>query len=211
MEKLMTISASNFLLLGGVPCLDFVNTKNWHVDESPQDFLINYTDLLQWSLQLNLITMPEARQLSKLAGQQAQKAQSVVEQARSLRETIYRIFFSISNAQGASAPDLEYFNDVWTHALANLRVQPDHRTFQWKWVGMDEELGSMLWPILLSAAELLVSEKLGRVKSCEGCGWLFLDTTKSGRRHWCDMRICGNRAKARRHYARSRGLPAGIV
>ena len=55
-----------------------------------------------------------------------------------------------------------------------------------------------------SAAELLVSEKINSVKSCGGCGWLFLDTTKSGRRRWCDMRICGNRAKSRRHYARGR-------
>ncbi|HET8727128.1 MAG TPA: CGNR zinc finger domain-containing protein, partial [Alphaproteobacteria bacterium] len=36
------------------------------------------------------------------------------------------------------------------------------------------------------------------------CGWLFLDTSKNAKRRWCDMRYCGNRAKAHRHYERAR-------
>jgi len=38
----------------------------------------------------------------------------------------------------------------------------------------------------------------------EGCGWLFFDTSKNRSRRWCAMEDCGNRAKARRHYRRSR-------
>jgi predicted RNA-binding Zn ribbon-like protein len=40
------------------------------------------------------------------------------------------------------------------------------------------------------------------IEQCEGdvCGWLFLDRSPAGRRRWCSMRDCGNRAKARRHY-----------
>jgi predicted RNA-binding Zn ribbon-like protein len=34
--------------------------------------------------------------------------------------------------------------------------------------------------------------------------WLFVDESKNGTRRWCDMTACGNRAKARRHYLRSR-------
>jgi predicted RNA-binding Zn ribbon-like protein len=45
-----------------------------------------------------------------------------------------------------------------------------------------------------------------RLKLCDGpnCSWLFLDTSKAGRRRWCDMADCGNAAKSRRHYARQR-------
>jgi predicted RNA-binding Zn ribbon-like protein len=44
-----------------------------------------------------------------------------------------------------------------------------------------------------------------KLKLCDGpnCSWLFLDTSKAGRRRWCDMADCGNAAKSRRHYARS--------
>jgi len=45
-----------------------------------------------------------------------------------------------------------------------------------------------------------------RVRECDGasCTWLFLDRTKNRSRRWCDMKSCGNAAKARRHRARRR-------
>ena len=45
-----------------------------------------------------------------------------------------------------------------------------------------------------------------RVKECdnETCRWLFVDMSKNRSRRWCDMKDCGNRAKARRHYRRTR-------
>jgi predicted RNA-binding Zn ribbon-like protein len=63
-----------------------------------------------------------------------------------------------------------------------------------------------LWPIVLAAAELLTSAGRARVRECaaHGCGWLFLDTSRSQRRRWCTMASCGNRAKARRFYERTR-------
>jgi predicted RNA-binding Zn ribbon-like protein len=45
-----------------------------------------------------------------------------------------------------------------------------------------------------------------RLRRCDdqGCGWLFLDTTRNHSRRWCSSRDCGNRDRARRHYTRSR-------
>jgi predicted RNA-binding Zn ribbon-like protein len=63
----------------------------------------------------------------------------------------------------------------------------------------------VLWPVSWSAAELLTHGPLDRIRECPGqgnCGWLFLDVSKNASRRWCDMRVCGNRAKARRHHAR---------
>lgn len=55
------------------------------------------------------------------------------------------------------------------------------------------------WPIAPPAAELLVSPQRARVNAC--AGWLFLDGSRPGTRRWCDMAVCGNRAKVRQHYA----------
>jgi predicted RNA-binding Zn ribbon-like protein len=63
----------------------------------------------------------------------------------------------------------------------------------------------MLWPVVRSAAALLVSDDLDRVGQCEddrGCGYLFFDTSRNRTRRWCDMKSCGNRAKAQRFQAR---------
>lgn len=62
----------------------------------------------------------------------------------------------------------------------------------------------MLWPVARSAAELLTSPDAQRVRECalRSCSWLFVDRSRNRRRRWCDMKTCGNRAKARRHYRR---------
>ena len=45
-----------------------------------------------------------------------------------------------------------------------------------------------------------------RLRVCENeeCRWIFLDTSHSGKRKWCDMRTCGNRVKVARHRQRRR-------
>src|SRR5207249_439631 len=55
-------------------------------------------------------------------------------------------------------------------------------------------------------ADLLASDHLKFVRACESktCQWLFLDMSRNHRRRWCKMNLCGNRAKARRFYARQK-------
>lgn len=55
-----------------------------------------------------------------------------------------------------------------------------------------------------SALRLLGEPAAERMKICGNCGWLFLDRSKNRSRYWCDMAVCGNRAKANRHYHRKK-------
>lgn len=55
-----------------------------------------------------------------------------------------------------------------------------------------------------SALDLLPAANWRRIRICGNCGWLFLDRSRNGSRQWCDMSVCGNRQKARRHYRRRR-------
>ncbi|TCL70252.1 CGNR zinc finger domain-containing protein [Rhizobium sp. BK251] len=55
-----------------------------------------------------------------------------------------------------------------------------------------------------SALQLIVMPEKDRMKICGNCGWLFLDRSRNRSRTWCDMAVCGNRAKANRHYRRRR-------
>jgi predicted RNA-binding Zn ribbon-like protein len=74
-------------------------------------------------------------------------------------------------------------------------------------------VGDPLDDALARLAEPLVREITGgrpeRLRACanEGCRWVFYDETPTGRRRWCDMAVCGNRAKAARHRARVKGTP----
>jgi predicted RNA-binding Zn ribbon-like protein len=59
---------------------------------------------------------------------------------------------------------------------------------------------------VLSALSVLTGSDLSRIKRCPGdhCGWLFYDATKNRRRRWCEMEVCGNRAKQKRRRRRDR-------
>ena len=63
----------------------------------------------------------------------------------------------------------------------------------------------VLVPIARAAANLLVATDPDRVRRCasEACTRWFVDTSKGGRRKWCSMATCGNRAKAARHRRRT--------
>ena len=76
--------------------------------------------------------------------------------------------------------------------------------YGWWWPEDVDDLELPLWPIAYSAGILFPEIDPKRLKQCpsEDCGWLFMDRSKNASRRWCDMRTCGNRAKARRHYAR---------
>ena len=72
----------------------------------------------------------------------------------------------------------------------------------WDSYGDKVNLDWILNPIIRSAADLMVSEELKKIKKCADpiCGWLFLDISRNRSRRWCDMKDCGNRAKASRFY-----------
>ncbi len=63
--------------------------------------------------------------------------------------------------------------------------------------------------LAVSALSLLSKFGVSRVKVCPNCNWLFLDNSRNGSRVWCDMAVCGNRQKARRHYHRGKATKGG--
>lgn len=78
-------------------------------------------------------------------------------------------------------------------------------------------VGDPLDDALARLADPLVAEiragNAHRVRICDNhtCRWLFYDESRSGRRRWCDMATCGNRAKAARHRARLKGLDPAVA
>jgi predicted RNA-binding Zn ribbon-like protein len=73
-----------------------------------------------------------------------------------------------------------------------------------EWSADAEDFGQVLRPIVSAAADLLLGDRITRLRSCASprCGRLFLDESRNGLRRWCDMQVCGSRAKARRYYER---------
>jgi len=199
--------ASDLKLVGGELCLDFANTVDWHASKSPQERLNDYGSLVSWSREVGVLDDAAERRLRREAGRHPAQASKAWKQAIAVRELLYRVFVALIHGRQVDASDLERLNQTLSDTLRHLRVVHEGDGLEWRWAGTPQDLEQMLWPIVRSAADLLTSDrrlKLGQCADDRGCGWLFLDTSKSHGRRWCAMEDCGNRAKARRHYQRSR-------
>ena len=195
-------------LLGGSVCLDFVNTLDPRAGEHSHEYLASYADLVAWSQRAAGLSEHKAQRLLQAAAHRPIDAAGVLHQAIELREAIYRICVAMAHQIEVSmdSTDLDRLNRALSRVMAQARIVSAVNGFVWGWNESEEALDQVLWPVTRSAADLLTSEDLGRVRKCasESCGWLFLDTSKNRSRRWCSMEACGNRAKARRHYARQR-------
>ncbi len=189
--------AGNLKLTRGRLCLDFVNTVSWRTGKQPQERLTSYAALVAWGQHAGVLQEPQA-------ARNAASTTAAFEQALILREAIYRIFSTVVAQRAPEAADLATLNGALSAVMLHLHWSAGE--FAWRWSGDENALERMLWPVARSAAELLTSDELNRVGMCagEGCGWLFFDVSKNRSRRWCAMDDCGNRAKARRHYRRSR-------
>ncbi len=193
--------------VGGALCLDFVNTLDWRTLPEPRERLADYGEFLRWSLYAEALEGAEAERLRSRAAALPGEALRVFGRVRELRARIYGLFHSRAEGEEPSPEDLAVFGEALGEAFSCLALRPVGEGFRLDWDPASGDLDLPLRRVIRSAAELLTSDRLGRVKVCpgEGCGWLFLDLSRNGSRRWCSMENCGNREKARRFYRRHRG------
>jgi predicted RNA-binding Zn ribbon-like protein len=191
----------NWKFVGGRLCLDFINTVGGRVraDAVLRDKLADYRYLLDWSRLAGIANPTEYRNLARLSASHRQHAQATLARAVLLREALYRIFKSAIEGRRLRPADLDTFSLELRVARARERLTHTRGAFGWTFEN-EPALDRILWPVSLSAADLLISSDLSRLHQCGGeeCGWMFLDTSRNRSRQWCDMRDCGNRAKVRR-------------
>jgi predicted RNA-binding Zn ribbon-like protein len=200
------IQAQIFDLTGGLLCLDFANTVDDRPDLNLKEHFNNYHDIVSWGLQAHVLTEQEAQRLLEEAASRPAEASGVLKRAVAVREAMYRIFKAVSEDVLPEDGDLVSLSAAVAEAQSHAHIVPKEGGFTWDWVGTKNDLGRMLWPVVRSAADLLTSDELDDVRVCasDSCNWLFLDTSKNHSRRWCDMKSCGNRAKARRFYGRNK-------
>lgn len=194
-----------FDLSGGALCLDFANTVSDRASDAPVERLGRYRDLVAWSWQAGLLDEAEAAALARRGERQPEAAAAVLAEAVVLREALFALFAAVAAGEAPAPRDLDRLNRQLARCGGNLRVEPRGKGFALGCEGEAGDLGRMLGPVAWSAAELLAAGDLAAVRECAHppCRWLFLDRSRNKSRRWCDMAVCGNRAKARRHYRRA--------
>jgi len=202
-----------FELVAGARCLDFVNTVGDRTGQwrYVRNYLQRYEDLVSWGLQASVLSSDEATALRDLALRRPDDAAAALTRAVNLRETLHAVFSPVAAGHAIDNYALAAFNIALRPTLSMSRLVSDDRArvCQWEFDAQPQgdadaaALDRVIWAVARSAADLLTSPDLARIRQCalETCGWLFLDLSKNKTRRWCAMMMCGNRSKARRHRA----------
>jgi predicted RNA-binding Zn ribbon-like protein len=174
-------------------CLEFANTRYWRGQPTPTETLNSTEDFAGWAA-------------SNVGKEAKAPAKREFERAIELRETLYRLFEATARKKAPAARDVEQLNEALAAAPARTALKRDRSGFVWDVDMRSSTALALLAPVLWSAGDLLAGGKLDKVKRCANpeCGWLFLDDSRAGKRRWCSMQSCGNRAKARRHYHKTK-------
>jgi predicted RNA-binding Zn ribbon-like protein len=210
-----------FDLSGGHPALDLVNSlDNRFRADGPNENLVQYTDLLRFLVESDLLDPQRIRLLNKAASGKA--AEQVLREVKELREATAAVFYAAMEERTPAHSDVQtlerYFVEVSRHRelhwnASSDRAGPapvpadDHTPahLAWQWSPQAESDPNLpLWLLAQSVSDILLSSDAARVRTCavDTCRWLFLDTSKNHTRRWCNMKVCGNRMKARRFQAR---------
>jgi predicted RNA-binding Zn ribbon-like protein len=199
-------NAGSLELVGGRLCLDFVNTATARGRAGHRDYLCSYDALLAWGRHTGVITAKQSQILATSAAGSPQAAIAALNLSITLREAIYRVLGLAARGSRAAGADLLQVNSAFRQACLHRAIRPRAAGFDWGWEFDPGDLRAILWPVVLSATELLTSPDLARVRQCarEECQWLFFDSSKNGSRRWCSMAACGSRVKSQRFYHRKR-------
>jgi len=182
-------------------CLDFVNTRTWRGTDAPSEALSGIEDVLAW---IGASAPSNGKVLTRFGTKwrtQPADGAAAFAGAIGLREILHRVFASVA---AQAAIDLSSLNIALQQAAPRHRLVCEGGVYGWEVEEMPASAAGLLSPVLWSAADLLAGAHTDKVRQCANprCGVLFLDDSKAGKRRWCSMSACGNRAKAQRHYQR---------
>ncbi|HSE75955.1 MAG TPA: ABATE domain-containing protein [Dongiaceae bacterium] len=205
--------AGRLPIVGGRACLDFINTSSGRGSDHHKENLKSYFDLLAWAHHAGILTAGDTLELVARARARPAAAHRAFSRALALREALHAIFAATIQRAPVPAPAVAAFNGFMAKTARAERFEPASGGFGWGWsAAQPTGLDRTLWPIVRTAVELLADGPLDRLKACGGgsaCGWIFLDQTRNGRRRWCEMEVCGSRAKMRRYRGRLAKSRAG--
>ena len=191
--------------------IDFANTQRRNKGRV-DDIVPDVEALLDWLRQHGLISARgRATEAARLRRDPAE-SQRRMERFRHLREVLHTTVADISEHGVPSAEHVTEINHILRHGLHYHQLKAEANATRYEITQVGDRLDQARAAVAGSFAHFLADDAADRLRVCanDGCRWLFVDRSPTGRRRWCDMRTCGNQAKVARHRARLREQAVGV-
>ena len=176
----------------------------------PVDALTDISALLAWLRARRLVSgrglAAESARLRRDPDETARR----LDRFRHLRGLLHAIAADVTEHGHPTTDQLRDLNHILRHGLHYHQIERDPDGTRYTFAQVGDRLDQARATIASSLAQFLADEAPSRLRVCanDGCRYLFIDRSPTGRRRWCDMRTCGNQAKVARHRARARVRPA---
>ena len=191
--------------VGGDAALDFINTVTGR-DQEPRDWLDSYARMLEWATLVRLLPERNLRALSRKAHGEPMVAARALTRAKALREELFAVVSAVVAGNSPPRTALATLREHWLAGTQahDLRFESGRVIADVRADAADLDLIAAM--VAYRMVEHVMPLPVDRLRMCSGtnCAWVFIDSSKAGRRRWCDMAVCGNVAKAQRFYARTR-------
>ncbi|GAC1631785.1 MAG: ABATE domain-containing protein [Candidatus Acidiferrum sp.] len=197
------MSLADPLLLAGKLALDFANLPS--LPASPPSNELSWEELIGFLRATQIVSPDRGEELLNLTEADPQAAFGLLNRAERLRDALRSVFHSLAHKTRIAREQVQAINSV-------LRVTEGHdelieaiRGWRLEYVARESGLDWLLAAVARSAAEMIVEGDATRVRLCANpaCSLFFYDNSRTHRRRWCSMALCGNRSKvaafARRH------------
>lgn len=185
--------AGTYKAIGGELSLDFANLVSFRSGDTPHDWLTPAENLSRWA---NLLIGEPFVEWWRPSAQ-------TIDRALGLRELLAAIFANVAAGIAPSAQNLTEVADAARSAWSHQELTSDGSEVHWSFRHDHPPDCRLVDLLALDAVRVLTTADLSRLRACPGCGWVFLDSSSTRRRRWCDPADCGNRARQRRHYQRT--------
>lgn len=189
----------SLFLLGGTAWINLVNTM-YISEKKIIDILTEPTSTLQWLEKNNLL-----RESDSLALENVELLNSLIVELRSLREIGKIILSDLDQQENLSQNVTEQLKGLTKQVKVSLTIDSKSDKLKLFSEGITTK-DHVLYMIIHSIIQTLDTIPIHRIRNCmhSQCRLYFVDTSKSGKRRWCSMELCGNRQKAAEFYARKK-------
>ncbi len=201
----MPNSTSQVPLLGGRFSVDFVNTTAPNAE-------LSWERLVQFLNLTNIVSVERGAQLLGLPQIDPQAADALLLKARRLIISLRKVFMAMIRKHRIAGEWIEPINQILRITEGHDELVGQESIWKIEFVAREGGLDWLLAAVARSGAEIIAEGTQVRLRLCADphCGLFFYDDSRTHRRRWCSMALCGNRSKvaafARKH-ASARSAP----
>ena len=201
----MPFTAPHLPLLGGRLSVDFVNA-------TPPNAELSWNRLIHFLESTSIVSAERGAQLLSLPQSDPQAAEALLLKARRLGSALRKVFAAMLRKQRLAREWIEPVNEILRITEGHDELAAQDGIWKIEFVAREGGLDWLLAAVARSGAEIAAEGARARLRLCANphCGLFFYDNSRTHRRRWCSMAVCGNRSKvaafARKH-ASARNTP----